>query len=368
MKNHSEILFRDIVRLGLWLSLIFFGSCLMNACKQKEAISIVWEEDRARALVLPKTILNSDSVNGLQVRLQDQVQPVLGVVEEKTNSILFRPVVAFTPGSVYEVYVGNKLIGSVQIPSPVHLKRSELSSLYPAVDTVPENLLKIYLRFSSPMREGEALQYVHLLNEDRDTLPGVFLDLQPELWNKERTALTLWLDPGRIKRDLIPNRNLGNPLQQSHWYILRVSQEWKNVQGAPLQQSFEKRFFVEGRDSISPNPQSWAVKAPGANSRELLEINFGEPLDHFLLGETIRVVDEKNQQVRGEMNVIDKGRAISFVPGQPWQSGRYRIQVASYLEDLAGNNLVRPFDRDIKTQKTLSDTNLFERVFTIETN
>ena len=42
---------------------------------------------------------------------------------------------------------------------------------------------------------------------------GTFLDLQPELWNAEGTVLTLWLDPGRIKRDLIPNKELGIPLK-----------------------------------------------------------------------------------------------------------------------------------------------------------
>ena len=82
-------------------------------------------------------------------------------------------------------------------------------AIYPTQDTVPENLLKIYLQFSKPMREGQALRHIELLKNNRDTLPGVFLDLQPELWNVDRTTLTVWLDPGRIKRDLQPNGPIG---------------------------------------------------------------------------------------------------------------------------------------------------------------
>ena len=55
------------------------------------------------------------------------------------------------------------------------------------------------------MEEGRSTRYVVLVKEGVDTLKGTFLDLQPELWNDDATELTLWLDPGRIKLDLIPN-------------------------------------------------------------------------------------------------------------------------------------------------------------------
>ena len=60
--------------------------------------------------------------------------------------------------------------------------------------------------FSQPMQEGVSAEHICLVKGEKDTLKNVFLDLQPELWNHDRTMLTLWLDPGRIKRDLQPNR------------------------------------------------------------------------------------------------------------------------------------------------------------------
>jgi hypothetical protein len=206
MERHSKFSVPKKIRLGFWLSLIFFVLTFLNSCKQKEGIYIVWEQNRAKAIVIPKSVFYSGDIDQLQVRLKKQFEPVLGQFEEEGNAVVFKPVVPLTSGLDYEIFYQKEIVGSIFIPLPVNAKQTALVNVFPTADTLPENLLKIYLQFSAPMREGEALQYVHLLNENKDTLHDIFLDLQPELWNKERTALTLWLDPGRIKRDLIPNR------------------------------------------------------------------------------------------------------------------------------------------------------------------
>jgi hypothetical protein len=364
MERRSEFSVRKKIRLGFWLSLIFFVLTFLISCKQKEEISIVWEENRAKALVIPKSVFNSGDIDQLQVRLQKQFEPVLGQFEEEDNAVVFKPVVPLTAGLIYEILYQKKIVRSVSIPFPVNAKQTALVNLFPTADTVPENLLKIYLQFSAPMREGEALQYVHLLNEDKDTLQDIFLDLQTELWNKEKTALTLWLDPGRIKRDLIPNRKMGNPLKKGNWYTVVISPEWKDVQGLSLPKKIEKKFFVEGRDGHVPEFASWKIQTPKAGTRQPLQINFGESLDYFLLGETVSIIS-KNEVIRGEIKIFDRERRIAFTPQRLWKQGNYSIQVKAILEDLAGNNLNRPFDRDTKTQKQVSDKNVFEREFVI---
>lgn len=365
MERLCNFSFSNRIRLGALLSLIFFVLTLLNSCKGKDEISIVWEDNRANAIVIPKSIFNDGNMDQLQVRLQTQLEPVLGEFAKEDDGIVFKPVVPFTAGFVYEVFSQKEKLGAVSIPLPVNAKKTVLTNIFPTVDTVPENLLKIYLQFSAPMREGEALQYVHLLNENKDTLHDVFLDLQPELWNKERTALTLWLDPGRIKRDLIPNRKMGNPLKKGNWYTLIVSPDWKDVQGLPLQNKIEKKFFVGERDSRSPELSLWTIQTPKAGTNQQLEISFGESLDYFLLGETINILNDKKEIIRGEIKILDKEKRIAFTPQQPWKSGSYRIQVKAILEDLAGNNLNRPFDRDTKIQKQVFDKDVFEREIVI---
>jgi hypothetical protein len=366
MQKHSKFSIYNKIRLGLPLSLIFFVLMLLNSCKGKEEISIVWEDSRAKALVIPKSIFNGGGIDQLQVRLQKYIDPVLGEFEKEDDAIVFKPVVPFTAGLVYEIFSGKEMIGSISIPLPANARKTALIQIYPTTDTVPENLLKIYLEFSAPMREGEALQYIHLLDENRDTLHDVFLDLQPELWNKERTALTLWLDPGRIKRDLIPNRKMGNPLRKGNWYTLTVAPEWKDVQGLPIQKSVDKKFFVRERDSRSPELISWIIHTPKAGTNQPMQISFGESLDYFLIGETINILNEKNEIIQGQIKIAEKERMIVFTPQQPWKEGNYRLKVKAILEDLAGNNLNRPFDRDTKTQKQVFDKDAFEREFIID--
>ena len=140
----------------------------------------------------------------------------------------FKPLIPFTRGLRYRVTVNNKTIGIIEIPPAPASDEAKVIAVYPTLDTIPENLLKIYIEFSKPMREGEALQHLVLIKNGKDTLQSTFLDLDPELWNNDRTVLTLWLDPGRIKRGLQPNLAMGPPLTRGNKYTLIVKQEWKN--------------------------------------------------------------------------------------------------------------------------------------------
>jgi hypothetical protein len=142
---------------------------------------------------------------------------------------------------------------------------------------------------------------------------------------------------------------MGNPLKKGKQYTLAVSGDWKDAQGLPLQKTYSRKFIVGSRDSISPQPLSWKINLPKAETTEPLYITTGEPLDYFLLKETIHFTNEKDDPVPGSLSITKKETGIEFIPDQPWQPGRYRMQVASYLEDLCGNNLERLFDRDIQT-------------------
>jgi len=291
---------------------------------------------------------------------------MLGTYKSIDDRIVFTPPIPLTYGAAYEVVYKNKQIGTIQVPMPGAEHAASVIHVFPTADTLPENLLKIYVQFSAPMREGEALQHIHLLTEHHDTIPDVFLDLQPELWDTSRTVLTVWLDPGRIKRDLIPNRTMGNPLQQAKHYIISISNNWKDAQGLPLRQSFSRQFVAAKRDTISPQPEHWKLISPTANTDKQLEVNFGEPLDYYLQLETIQILNSNKKPVAGKKFNLENGNGFSFSPEQPWQPGRYYLHIASYLEDLAGNNLNRLFDRDLQVKKTKSIGEFMERTFVIK--
>lgn len=344
------------IRLQLY-GLIFFVFAELTGCHTPEGntISIRWQGNRATGLIIPQRLVPSVPADSLGQRLTVRRAGIetamLGTYRLNDDDVVFSPLIPFTRGLRYGVWLNNKRLSDIVIPDLAPNDRPTLLAVYPSSDSLPDNLLKIYLRFSRPMREGQSRQYVTLLKNGTDTLPGVFLDLQPELWNADRTLLTLWLDPGRIKRDLDPNKRLGAPLQPGVRYQVVVSAAWPDEQGASLGTSTLKRFVTGQRDSLCPTPARWMIRQPQSDSKQPLEVAFGEALDYSLLTETLRIVRENGTPVPGTWQLGDKENRSLFTPGGAWQPGRYRLRIETRLEDLAGNNLNRPFDRDV-TRKT----------------
>ncbi len=358
-----------LVRLYIAYNLIFFVSCQQSA--EDTGIRIRWADKRATGLLIPRQLAPSvppESLNQrLVVRLAGNETAMLGRFQRVDNDILFEPLIPLTRGLHYTIWLRDKRLGEIAIPRLNPDDKPAVLAIYPTPDSLPENLLKIYLHFSRPMREGQSPKYVAILKNRTDTLPGVLLDLQPELWNADRTLLTLWLDPGRIKRDLQPNKQLGTPLQTGVSYQVVVSANWPDAQGATLVRGATKSFVTVPRDSLSPNPERWVIQPPKQGRADPLVVAFGEPLDYSLLTETLHVLDEDGRAIAGTWQSVDEERRGLFKPAMAWKAGRYRLKTESRLEDLAGNNLNRPFDRDV-TRKNTSPTSrpFVERLFRIK--
>lgn len=223
----------------------------------------------------------------------------------------------------------------------------------------------MYLKFSRPMREGQSLNCIVVLRNGKDTIPDVFLDLQPELWNYDRSVLTLWLDPGRIKRDLQPNQKLGMPLEEASSYRLVISTRWMDTRGASLPQDYHKDFFVIQRDSLSPNLAQWKILAPKAGTRKPVIVYFHESLDYIVLEEAIRITDTEGNLVSGSVILSDEESVYQFIPSGVWSKGTYLLQSEARLEDLAGNNLNRPFDRDLVGKQVSLQQEVFIEKFQV---
>jgi hypothetical protein len=219
--------------------------------------------------------------------------------------------------------------------------------VYPSVSVVPENLLKFYLHFSAPMSRGHIYDYLVLRDEKGKPVEIPFLEIDEELWNAEMTRLTLFLDPGRIKRGVKPLEEVGPSLESGKQYTLTISPEWRDATGTRLMKGFSKEFTVAPPDRDAPDPTRWKVHAPTVGSREALRVELSEPLDRALLERVFRVIDSGQNPIAGNIVVGNEERLWSFEPNMPWKSGTYRIQIPTTIEDLAGNNIGKPFDVDL---------------------
>lgn len=74
---------------------------------------------------------------------------------------------------------------------------------------------------------------------------------------------------------------------------------------------------------------------------------FDRPLDHALLEHSLQVVDATGASVIGQATTGPGEWCWWFEPQARWKAGRHQLIVDPRLEDLAGNSLVRVFDRDL---------------------
>ncbi len=332
--------------------LIFFCVPLLQACQESSRDRppvLEYEDNRPVAVSF-----GAEEGDGIRVYLAgEEVTPVLGSFAYSKGQYTFRPAVPFTAGLQYVIRQGQDSLSSFRIPREEKgLNQPELLAIYPQQDTVPENLLKCYLEFSEPMQSvGRVLDFIRVtdLHLQRDV--EVFLDMEAELWDRDHKILTLWLDPGRIKTDLIPNKTLGTPIREGRKYLLTILAHWRSARGMELSREYKNEFYVEAPDRQRLNPATWTLSQPGPGTGHALAIDFQEGVDLVMAREYSTIVTEAGERVGGQWVAEPSGTSMSFIPEQTWVPGKYRLLVDAKVEDLAGNTVNRLFDTKIGTEK-----------------
>jgi hypothetical protein len=217
-----------------------------------------------------------------------------------------------------------------------------VAQIFPSADLLPENLLKFYVHFSAPMSRGHIYEHIHLTDERGKDIELPFLEIDEELWDPAMKRLTLFIDPGRIKRGVQPLEEVGPALEEGKRFTLMIDPGWVDGSGNPLKAGFRKTFRVGAPDREPPDPAQWKIAAPAAGTRKPLRITFPKPMDHALALRMIRVPN-----VDGRAALEDQERVWLFTPSKEWQAGRHKVQVQTTIEDLAGNNIGKPFEVDL---------------------
>lgn len=303
------------------------------------------------------------------------VQPIAGRFELDEDAIRFFPRFPFLDGVSYSLLVnsanegagtGHPEIWNIQRPALNAAPITDVISIYPSAHQLPVNQLKLYIHFSNPMSEGWVGRAVHIRRaDDAQSIEGVFLTMEPELWDPERRRLTLLLDPGRIKRGLAPHAEAGYPLNEGVPVIITVATNFQDAEGRPLRTGAEQRYEIGPLVRVKVDPADWRRHAPAAGTADPLTVEFDRPLDHALLQHCIWVHDAAGLALSGSSCVGTGEQSWCFNPESPWEAGQYQVIIDPRLEDLAGNSLSRVFDRDLtKVEDTPIDAKRFAIDFT----
>lgn len=288
--------------------------------------------------------------------------PVLGSYAVHDGALRFTPRFPFDAGQRYEVVFDPSSLPSARgrsasIPSPVvraivevpALDRepsTRVAAVYPTGPEVPENHLRLYIVFSAPMGLGSGNPHVRLLDERGEPVADAFLPLDVDLWNADRTRYTILYDPGRVKRGIRPNAELGRPLSADRRYTLAIDAAWRDAAGQPLVAPFRREFRVGPPRERALDPAAWRLDLPAGDTRDSLAVRFPVPLDYGLLQSALRVRTGEGRPLAGEIRVEQGETRWTFTPRAPWRAGEYRLVAAATLEDVAGNRIGRPFEVD----------------------
>ncbi|MEL6732143.1 MAG: Ig-like domain-containing protein [Bacteroidota bacterium] len=297
--------------------------------------------------------LNTPPSDSLQIFTLRSPQPIwydyISSPEHLPYQVTLLPALGFRAGQSYTFLVGTDTLLQVTPPDAASTPPS-VQHIYPDTKRVPANLLKLHIHFEASMADTDPYPFLYFIH-GQDTLKDIILKQLPALWNVTMDQLTLWIDPGRIKRELGPQATLGIPFEVGKTYTLVVHKGFKSASGLPLDQDFHQTYIMIPADRQSPTP---SLIPPKLHSLDPLKIDFHDQMDEAAMKNRVKILFE------GKSVPVETGSSRSgtytYIPLQPWKKGTYTVSIASIVEDLAGNNLNRLFDEDLtNAQKAPSD-------------
>ena len=312
---------------------------------------------------LPQSILRVTVVR-TGAPIGDDLPDVFGRYHVLKGAVRFTPHFPFERGLSYRASFDPRPLGRPEFSDVLTLGFSfprertalptEVEHIFPTSDCLPENLLRFYVCFSNSMQRGRVEAEISLLGPDGKPAPDVLYRAPVELWDRSMRHLTILLDPGRLKRGVGPNRELGPPLKTNQVYMLAVGAGMIDFSGSRLPETVHKRFRVTDAVREPIAVEQWKSVPPMTNSRQPLVLMFPRPLDWALLSHTITIASTNEQSIDGRIAIDQCERRWSFTPTSPWAAGSYQVRVASTLEDVCGNTVVAAFDRPLRSASDLA--------------
>lgn len=336
------------------LLLAFTQTALAN----EDGLSLPKTVNDAVNITLKTPIQNNRQAGDiLQVYVGDKADccrgktPVAGRYQLDNQTISFTPTFDFVTGQNYVIRVTSSddapQLTAFSLKSPTPIVAPAITAVYPSGDSLPENVLRFYIHFSTPMQAHVAFDHIKLVDADGNIDDAAFMRFKQELWNADRTRLTLLMDPGRIKRGVATNERLGAALHTGRDYKLVIDGGWQTANGQATLPRFEKAFRVTKALRTLPNVDNWQVTAPKIGSEQALTIAFDRPFDYALLRNKIRVLTSSGEPIQGNITTEDNEKTWRFHPKIAWKNEQITLVVDATLEDVAANNFKDLLDHSV---------------------
>ncbi|MEM9582190.1 MAG: hypothetical protein AAGA08_03670 [Pseudomonadota bacterium] len=350
-------------QIVLSLAICFAAQPWSVALAQEGGLILPDHPDDQIALTLPSAPPDGDLQQFLQVFVGSSEtcctgkNPISGDYQIDGDKLIFDPAFDFIAGQTYTVqsHGESARLTEFVIAAQDALSLPEVVAIYPSGPVLPENTLRFYIQFSTPMMPHRADEFINLLNANGEADTAAFMSFTQELWNADRTQLTLLMDPGRIKRGVAQNMELGPALLESDAYSIVVDGGWPGATSRQHISRFETSFTVTPALRTLPSVDLWDIDAPQTASTAPLTITFDRPFDQQQARSLITLHDADGHRIRGTVDLTDHEQTWQFTPDTPWSERDVQIVVDTKLEDVAGNNFRELLDHAYQADNAAAD-------------
>ena len=296
------------------------------------------------------------------VRVSADARPTFGSYRVQDNQIVFTPrflpdpniqyLMTFSYESLNELIETNTSNSAVSTKIQFNTLNSQAThviGLTPGKGSIPENLLRVYLRFSGPMGFDNPYSYLKLLDEEKKIIKDAFVELPEGLWNEDRTRLTILFHPGRVKRGVGPNMKQGAIFQEGKSYTLQISNEWPDANGNNLTESFEKSIVAGKAVRSKMKIEDWRIDTL-CNEFCRIVIHPDHLVDTEMVLRYFELKDSDSQTIPIEVIPKPDG-SIELKSSLILPNENYRLFIDPRLEDVCGNTFLNSFDYESGTRK-----------------
>lgn len=295
-----------------------------------------WQDDPRAAQEVLQVFVGTEA-SGCEDRVA-----IAGRYARAAGALTFTPAFGFVPGTDYVARIPRADGATEWVPFRLPVVASPsaavVTDVFPSGHTLPENTLRFYLHFSTPMAPHAAFDHIALRDASGAIDDAAFMRFKQELWSEDRTRLTVLIDPGRIKREVATQVALGPALEAGKTYQLTVEGGWSSADGTSELAPYSRTFTVSSALRERPDVTRWQISSPCIGTREPLFLMFDRAFDRHRLRSSLTVVSGAPHTLDGTVEIGRGERTWRFTPHEPWAGSDLRVVVDPTLEDIAGNN------------------------------
>lgn len=333
------------------------------------------EYGRVFSPILEDSILDQLAVQDLSfpewttffsIKTSGSTRSVLGDYNLSDDRVAFTPrflpdpdikyFVAFDFNALYrQISIEKKMIGADSILTEsisfesISKKAPEVVDIYPSVNILPENTLKIYLYFSQPMGFSNPYDHIVLLDAKGTEVQNAFVELPEGLWNENRTRLTILFHPGRVKQGVGPNLKEGAIFREDELFELVISEAWKDGNGNSLDQDFTKKFFVTKAQRNKLKAKNWKFDI-SCEKECLVSLSADGIIDIEMIDQMVSLFNA-NEEEQVDFEIYPETDGTFLLRSDDFKIGNsYDLKINPRLEDICGNTFLNAFDYEEGTR------------------